>query len=223
MPTATTRAQSNQSSGARTLVSKALRWPAAIGCATAVATALLWTMQYLISTADASIGEPHRLGELVFVRIKPPEVIEPVDREKPTPPTDVTPPPTGFKLDPDDVGGTTVTFQATPPKMEVAKPSGVNMGGLGDGRILPIVKVAPIYPTRAIERGIEGFCVVKYTVATNGAVRKPAIVEDQCTSSLFRRASISAALKFRYRPEVVDGVAIAVPNVRNKFVFALEN
>jgi protein TonB len=96
-------------------------------------------------------------------------------------------------------------------------------GGLGasDGEYLPIVKVAPIYPRRATSRGIEGYCIVEYTVTTNGSIRDPQAVDCQ-PSGIFESASIKASLKFKYKPRVVDGEAIEVAGVQNKFTYTLE-
>tara|TARA_B110000503_G_scaffold12638_1_gene17199 strand:- start:744 stop:1328 length:585 start_codon:yes stop_codon:yes gene_type:complete len=92
----------------------------------------------------------------------------------------------------------------------------------GDGEYLPIVKVAPIYPRRAQTRGISGYCIVEYTVTTTGAIRDPQAVDCQ-PSGMFDRASVKASLKFKYKPRVVDGVAIEVAGVQNKFTYELEN
>jgi protein TonB len=96
-------------------------------------------------------------------------------------------------------------------------------GGLGasDGEYLPIVKVAPIYPRRATSRGIEGYCIVEYTVTTNGSIRDPQAVDCQ-PAGIFESASIKASLKFKYKPRVVDGEAIEVAGVQNKFTYTLE-
>ena len=91
----------------------------------------------------------------------------------------------------------------------------------GDGEYLPIVKVAPIYPRRAQTRGITGYCIVEYTVTTSGAIREPKIVDCQ-PSGIFDKASLKASLKFKYKPRVVDGVAIEVAGVQNKFTYELE-
>ena len=102
----------------------------------------------------------------------------------------------------------------------------INSSGLsaGDGEYLPIVKVAAVYPRRAQTRGIEGSCIVTYTVTTTGAIRDPYVEnESDCTpKGIFERASIKAALKFKYKPRVVDGQAIEVAGVRNKFTYELE-
>ena len=91
----------------------------------------------------------------------------------------------------------------------------------GDGDYLPIVKVAPIYPRRAQTRGITGYCIVEYTVTTSGAIRDPVAVDCQ-PSGVFEKASVKAAEKFKYKPRVVDGEAIEVAGVQNKFTYELE-
>jgi protein TonB len=91
----------------------------------------------------------------------------------------------------------------------------------GDGEYLPIVKVAPIYPRRAQTRGISGYCIVEYTVTKSGSIRDPVAVDCQ-PSGVFDRASVKAATKFKYKPRVVDGEAIEVAGVQNKFTYELE-
>jgi len=91
----------------------------------------------------------------------------------------------------------------------------------GDGEYLPIVKVAPIYPRRAQTRGISGYCIVEYTVTTSGAIRDPVAVDCE-PAGVFEKASVKAATKFKYKPRVVDGEAIEVAGVQNKFTYTLE-
>ena len=102
----------------------------------------------------------------------------------------------------------------------------INASGLssGDGEYLPLVKVAPIYPRRAQTRGITGYCIVTYTVTTTGAIRDPYVEnESDCSpKGIFERASLKAAAKFKYKPRVVDGQAIEVAGVQNKFTYELE-
>ena len=59
------------------------------------------------------------------------------------------------------------------------------------------------------------------TVTRNGTIKDPFVVEDQCTSSLYHRASINASLKFKYKPRVIDGQAVEVPGVQNKFTYEI--
>jgi protein TonB len=59
-----------------------------------------------------------------------------------------------------------------------------------------------------------------FTVTTAGTVRDPVV--EFSTSSLFDRAAIRAVLKFKYKPRVVDGQPVDVPNVKTRIRFQLE-
>lgn len=85
---------------------------------------------------------------------------------------------------------------------------------------LPIAKQAPAYPQRALDKGIEGECTVSYTVNAQGRVEQPEVV-GAC-HPLFIRPSLAAAQSFRYQPRVIDGRAVAVPNVKNTFTYRIE-
>ena len=99
----------------------------------------------------------------------------------------------------------------------------LNIQGIGgfssDGDYLPLVKAAAKYPPRALSAGIEGYCTVEYTVTTSGETRDVAVVD--CPQKVFASASIRAAKKFKYKPKVIDGTAIEVPGVRNRFTFEM--
>ena len=104
----------------------------------------------------------------------------------------------------------------------------INMSASGfglapsDGEYLPIVKVQPIYPRRALSRGIEGYVIVEFTVTKQGTTRDHFIVEGK-PSGMFDRAAIQAAAKFKYKPRVVDGEPIEVPGVQNIIRFQIED
>ncbi len=91
---------------------------------------------------------------------------------------------------------------------------------IGGGEYLPIIKIAPIYPRRAQSRGVEGHCTVEYTVTSAGTTENPKVVD--CSSPLFQKTSLNAALKFKYKPRVLNGEAIAVDGVQNRFIFELK-
>lgn len=91
---------------------------------------------------------------------------------------------------------------------------------LASRQYLPIAKEAPDYPDRALERGIEGDCTVRYRVNAAGRVEDPQVVGD--CHPLFVRPSLSAARTFRYQPRLVDGRAVPVEDVRNTFHYRIE-
>lgn len=190
--------------------------------AMAVTLSLFWLMQYLIETADRSLNED-KAGNLVdFVRVKRNEAIErrQLKPKKPPPPEAAPPQPPTPQLDNLNPNAEKVAISAVPVETDIEMTGGFSLG-VGEGDYLPIVKVAPIYPNRALTRGIEGFCVVQYTVTRQGTTRDPVVIESQCTSSLFHRASINAALKFKYKPRIMDGEAVEVPGVQNKFTYEI--
>lgn len=106
---------------------------------------------------------------------------------------------------------------------------GMGTGGnfSGDGEYMPIVAVAPEYPRRAASRGIEGFVTVEFTVTTNGSTRDVEVVDAVDTegreTSIFNRAAIRAAERFKFRPRVIDGEPVEVAGVSYRFVFELED
>ncbi len=91
----------------------------------------------------------------------------------------------------------------------------------GDGNYFPRTKIPPIYPIRARNMGIEGFCTVKYTITKDGKVENVISVPGECRN-LFRASSIEAAKKFLYKPRIIDGEAVEVENVKNKFIYKLQ-
>ena len=188
-----------------------------------VTAALFWFMQYLIETADRGLNEDKTGHLLDFVRLKRDESIQrrQLKPKKPPPPDAPPPQPPTPQLDSLDPNAEKIAISAAPVETDIEMSGGFSLG-VGEGDYLPIVKVAPIYPQRALARSIEGYCVVQYVVTRNGTIRDPFVVEDQCTSTLFHRASIQASLKFKYKPRVMDGQAVEVPGVQNKFTYEIQ-
>jgi protein TonB len=62
---------------------------------------------------------------------------------------------------------------------------------------------------------------VEYTVTTSGSIKNPVAV-DCDPPGYFEKTSVKASLKFKYKPRVIDGEAIEVPGVQNRFTFKLE-
>jgi len=84
----------------------------------------------------------------------------------------------------------------------------------------PLEKKAPIYPYVSQFNGIEGYCIVQYTVTELGAVRD--VFPDDCSPvGLFEGVSVKSAEEFIYQPRIVDGVPQSVSGVQNKFTFDL--
>jgi protein TonB len=203
-------------------VGNSIRLVVGIAVALMVTAGLFWMMQYLIEIADRELNEGDSTHLVDFVRLKRNETIErrQLKPKTPPPPESAPPQPPTPQLENLNPNAEKIAISAVPVETDIEMSGGFSLG-VGEGDYLPIVKVAPIYPQRALSRSIEGYCVVQYTVTRQGTIRDPFVVESQCTSSLFHRASLQASLKFKYKPRVIDGQAVEVPGVQNKFTFEI--
>ena len=197
------------------------RYAISIVVGSIVTVSLLFVMQLLIVTGKQALTKPRERFQLEFVRVKRNENlnVEDVVPEKPPKPPE-TPPETPPQ-DMDNINPDAPKISIAPPAVsntqDIGGPGGMN---IAEGDYLPIVRVAPVYPARALSRGLEGFVDLMFTVTTAGTVKDPVVI--QSTSSLFERAAIRAVLKFKYKPRVVDGVPVEVPGVKTRISFMLE-
>ena len=93
---------------------------------------------------------------------------------------------------------------------------------LSDGEYLPVVRVSPIYPRRALTRGIEGYVLLEFVVTETGTVRDPVVLFAD-PPGFFERSAVTALLKFKYKPKVAGGKPVAVSGVRSRIVFEMED
>ena len=197
------------------------RYAFSIVVGTAITLSLLFIMHLLIEHAEDAISKEKTRHQLDFVRVKRNETlnVEDYTPEKPPPPPEL--PPEIPPQDMDSVDPNAPTVNIPPPpvatNVDIGGPGGMN---IAEGDYLPIVRVAPVYPARALSRGIEGYVDMSFTVTTTGTVKDPIVVFS--TSSLFDRAATRAVLKFKYKPRVVDGVPVEVPGVKTRISFQIE-
>lgn len=187
-----------------------------------VAGFLTWFMYVLIQFGEKTVDESARVHLLDFVRLKREESSVKKERraERPktaeAPPAPATPDMSDASSDVDAIG-----ISDLPAQMDMTVDVGMG-AGISEGEFLPIVKVAPVYPQSAANRGIEGECMVEYTVTTTGATKDIRVVDDKCTYSGFRKPSIAAATRFKYKPRIINGEAVEVQRVKNNFIFKLD-
>ena len=187
-----------------------------------VTLSLLFVMHLLIATGKAALTKPRDRAKLEFVRVKRNEALNTEDFTPEKPPKPPETPPETPPQEIDNMDPNAPTINVPPPTVatdtNIGGPGGMN---IAEGDYLPIVRVAPVYPARALSRGLEGYVDLSFTVTTAGTVRDPIILFS--TSSLFERAATRAVLKFKYKPRVVDGVPVDVPNVKTRISFQIED
>lgn len=91
-----------------------------------------------------------------------------------------------------------------------------------DAEYLPIVVIQPQYPNRALQREIEGWCQVMFTVDENGGVLDQMVV-DADPPEIFDAASLRAVSRFKFNPRTVNGQAVKTPGVQYVFRYNLED
>jgi protein TonB len=190
------------------------RYASSFSLAVCVTFGLLFLMQLLIATGISPIG--------VTIDIDPPSLptrkpdTETRIEEEIKPPPEVVPPPEVIIPDiGEEFPGPSLTvFEQKKIEMPISKPGQMN------GGIVPVAIMQPVYPRRAQQRGLEGYVIVEFTVSAIGKVID-AIVLDS-SSTLFEKSALQAVVRFKYKPQVVDGIAIDTPGIRYLFNFTLE-
>lgn len=179
---------------------------------------LFFLMQAIIATDEAKLEEGAKGKLLDFVRLQDDQEIETKQRKpKPPPPPDEPPP----DMPQPEFEASDLSQGVDVGAVDVSVDLSIEGGGFSsDGEYLPIVKVAPQYPRRAQTRGIEGFVLLEYTVTKTGAVRDPVVI-DAKPPGIFNRAAINAALKYKYKPKVVNGEPIDVAGVKTRVTFEM--
>ena len=175
---------------------------------------IFYIMQWLIDVGDVELDNTSI--KIADVTMPERELELLMDMERPQedePPPETMPP----------------EFDMTPPAevdSSAARPNlgfkGKKAGVFADGSYVPIFQVPPVYPRRALERGIEGCVMLKFTVTKVGSTRDP-MVEWAVPPGIFDRAAMRSALKYKYKPQIRDGEAIEVPNVRTVVIFKIED
>ena len=200
-----------------------VRWAISMGIAAGVTLGLFFFMSVLIATGE-TLSE--RLSVVKIVDATMPdielEVIEEID--KPEPIEELT-------EEQPELQDKQINMDAGPSlniaRMSIDIDTGLQLSNASinatDGDYLPLVAIAPQYPTRAAQRGIEGWCLVSFTVNGLGSVEEETItVVDAEPPQIFNRSSVRAAARFKFQPRVEDGVGVEVSGVQYLFRYQLE-
>lgn len=173
-------------------------------------------MERLIDSGDG-VRRPSTAGGVIdFVRLEPETTVRRRTRVKPPPPPPVVqrPPPPKRALQP-VAAPTPLTLPPVAPTLvqPVVAGAGPYLGaptmpaGTADGDIIPIIRIAPRYPREARLRGTEGWVKVRFTITADGAVEAPSVIESR-PRRVFDREALRAISRWRFKPRVVNGVAV---------------
>ena len=200
-----------------------VRWAISVVMAAGITTGLFYFMQYLIATGER-LSDPIAVIRIVDATMPDIEldVVEEIERPEPIEEVvqdDVEIPDKQISLD----SGPSIGIS----RQDIDIGDGLDLSptsiSSADGEQLPLVTIAPQYPTRAAQRGIEGWCLVSFSIDGLGNVIEDSIVVvDAEPPNLFDRASVRAVTRFKYQPRVVDGVGVQVDGLQYVFRYELE-
>ncbi len=182
---------------------------------------LFYFMQALIDTGEF-VEQEYSVIPIVDATIPPPEMelVEEIDKPEPIEIVveDIEVP--AKEIDIAEGPGTFI--EPSTPELDSSVEIGISQISASDGDYIPLVNITPNYPTRALSRGIEGWCLVEFTVDERGNVVEDSIVViDAEPSDIFNRASIRAAARFKFQPRIENGLGVPVYNVPYIFRFEM--
>lgn len=193
-----------------------LRLPAAAVLAVAVTFGLFLLMHKLISSGGADRAELEAIAGIHFGKVEIPDEITTRSRRKPPKPEPQKEPPPPPKM---QVSKMDQQVQDLPqmdlPSLDVPMVGGAGMfiGNFqqvdhkAEGDIIPVVVIRPMYPREAAMTGTEGWVKVEFTITEAGTVKDPRVI-DANPPRIFNREAIRAILKWKFKPRVVEGVAV---------------
>ncbi|HEY5624649.1 MAG TPA: energy transducer TonB [Gammaproteobacteria bacterium] len=196
---------------------RVLRYVAS-GAVGMVVTVLLFILMHRLITSGDEIGIDRRDGGLAgFIRTPREEVVRERERLRPEEPPPPEQPPPLPPVDIDrDVDSSQVSFNIDAPGVPVqgAVPNPLFPGPWSpgtiptNGELLPIVQVEPRYPPEALRERLEGWVRLEFTILADGSVADPEVIESR-PGRVFDASARNAILRWRFRPRVVNGEAVA--------------
>ncbi len=199
------------------------RFLVAFGLAAGVTFGLFYLMQSLIGV-EGEIDDSEKIKVVDFVRVKRSEEVKKKEREPPKKKElDDTPPPPDFSMDQStslDGGGIGIAANVET-SMDMGDGGGFSMAS-ADGDAVPMVRVPPQYPERALQRGIEGRVLIEFTISKAGTVKDAKVVAYE-PSTIFNKAALKAVSQWKYNPKIVNGKPVEQVGLRIAIPFKLGN
>lgn len=192
----------------------------ALALAAAITFGLFFLMQFLIAmdTVAPEKGESIKIADITM-----PDIEIEVQRVQPKPEVPDEPEQLPDLPEPEInlSAPTGEGIQVSRVAVDVGDLGGSAVVSASDAEYLPIVVIQPQYPNRALERGIEGWCQVMFTVDENGGVQD-AVVVDADPPDIFNSAALRAVARFKFNPRTKDGQPVKTPGVQYVFRFNLD-
>ena len=213
----------------------------------AISLGLFWFMQMMISNNQVGFKKSEPLHMTEFIRLKRDSKLQTKERrvieEEPPPPEKRPPPP---MMQTQQVQAT----QTNAPKVDMPSldiplqtshfnhsalagvsmameksvvstvPTGVGVSTGISMNLIPLSKINPRYPSRAVSRRIEGWVKIELTITKKGTVSNAKVIEYK-PSKIFNHSALRAIKRWKFKPKIVNGVAVEQRAIQ-KLTFTLK-
>jgi len=177
-----------------------------------------WILQSMVSVA-VDIGDLVQASRIEFTRMRRDTEVatkrdEKIQREKPK----VAP--TLPRMSFSNSGPSSDVVRMISPTVDTSG-ARMSLGAGSDRDVIPLVRINPDYPQRALSRGIQGWVQVQFTITAAGTVKDAKVVDAE-PKNIFDDAALKAIARWRYNPKVQDGVAVERVGVQTIIRFEIE-
>ena len=192
-----------------------IRYAVAVAIAVVVTLSAFYLMHVLISGAT---GNRESMQPPPGIRFGPVDLDDTITREErrkpePPPPPETPPPPPQMEIAEVEQLTTEMPDIEMPELNLSMTGSGPMLGNVGmnrteEGDIVPLVRINPQYPRDAAMNQIEGYVTVEFTITETGSVTSPRVIESR-PPRVFDREAMRAILRWKFKPRIIDGVAVS--------------
>jgi len=195
-----------------------VRFPVAVVFALTLASSLFWTL-WTLTSVEFKLEEVKAV-RIDFTRMRQDSQTASRREEK----VELEPPPVAPDVPKLAVssGGVDNNIMTLAPTIDTSSAmTGIKLGGGSDRDVMPLVRINPDYPPRALSRGIEGWVQIQFTITATGTVKDAVVVKS--SSQMFEEAAIKAILRWRYNPKIENGEGVERVGMQTILRFELED
>jgi protein TonB len=206
-------------------IASSLRLTVGIPVAALVTLGLFAGMNALITVDEVSLAAKERVTLARIVPQFDSLDIRTLSRSQPTrvASADVPPPLPKFAASKSDVNLPTPSIEGAAPteiRPERLQSMVISTPAIPSRVLMAVRAPAPVYPSAAETRRIEGTCEVNFSVDVRG---KPYDITPKCSDPVFDTEAKRAVARAEFAPEVRNGQAVERRNVVYPLVFQLDN
>ncbi|GAD88948.1 TonB protein [Vibrio halioticoli NBRC 102217] len=186
-------------------------------------------MTWLVNLGKSPLPEQQSIVRFDILQVEQDSHAQRRQRQLPEPPQTPTKPPEMHTSSSSQLSDTPFTMQkfdlplvtvdTAVSGLTIANPGPVSIGQ--NQQVMPLQRIEPRYPIRALSRKIEGYVVMSFTINDRGRPTDIKIVDSK-PKRIFDREAMRALQRWKYQPLVVNGKATAQKGQTLKLEFRLQ-